>query len=149
VRRLRDHPADHVTLKDLEALPARDRRWLLTATRDQVLADPRVAAYIQHGEGLDLQSRVLCQDRAVWHDLTGESAIADVIVGPSTKSTFRFVQNLAGAHIANNLYGLTWRPSVPVTRRAEILAWLRSAPGQRASGGSARCRARSMRSRTR
>lgn len=138
VRRLRDHPADEVTLKDVQTLPARDRRWLLTATSAQVLADPRVAAYIQHGEELNLPSRVLCQDRATWHDLSGEATIHDVIVGPSTKSTFRFVQNLAGAHIANNLYGLTWRPGLPVTQQAEILAWFRSAPGQRAIKTAAR-----------
>jgi adenine-specific DNA-methyltransferase len=138
VRWLRGHAADEVTLKDLGALPARDRRWLLTATRTQVLADLRVATYIQHGEELNLPSRVLCQDRAIWHDLSGESTIPDVIVGPSTKSTFRFVQNLARAHIANNLYGLTWRPGVPFTLRTQILSWLRSTPGQRATRAAAR-----------
>ena len=72
----------------------------------------------------------LCSLRPTWYDLSAEVHIPDVIVGPSSKGAFRFVENHADSPITNNLYGLSWRPSVTMQTKKAILTWLRSEGGQ-------------------
>lgn len=137
VRRLRDHRGEEVTVASLAALPERDRRWLLVA-RARHLSGKALQAYLAHGLEQRLNERVLCGDRRAWFNLSNEAIPPDVIVGPSTKSTFRFVVNTAAALITNNLYGLVWKSWVPVEQRGEILSWLRSPPGQESIAAAAR-----------
>lgn len=137
VRRLRDHRGEEVTVASLADLPERDRRWLLVA-KTRNLSGKALQTYLAQGLEQRLNERVLCSDRRDWFDLSDEAIPPDVIVGPSTKSAFRFVVNTAGAQITNNLYGLVWKPLVPVEQRREILSWLRSSPGQESIAEAAR-----------
>jgi hypothetical protein len=102
------------------------------------LNDEDVTAYVEHGESQEYADRYLCAYRRVWFDLSTETVVPDVIVGPSSKTTFRFVVNDAAAHITNNLYGLSWKPQVSSATRAAVLVWLRSPQGQSAIRARAR-----------
>lgn len=137
VRRLRDHRDDEVTAASLAALPERDRRWLLVVSA-QDPSEGALQAYLTQGVHQGLKDRVLCGVRRDWFDLSDEATPPDVIVGPSTKSSFRFIVNSAQAQITNNLYGLIWQSWVPPQLRAEILSWLRSGPGQESLAAAAR-----------
>ena len=137
VRRLRDHAGEEVTAESLADLPNKDRRWLLVAGTRQLSGKP-LQVYLARGEEERLHERVLCGDRGDWFDLSNEAVAPDVIVGPSTKSRFRFVVNKAGACITNNLYGLVWKPWVSLGQQEEILSWLRSPDGQESIAAAAR-----------
>lgn len=130
LRRLRDHPGAVLTSAALERLPTRETRWLFVCPPRQN-RNRAATKYISLGEESGVDKGVLCAERSVWYDLSHEVHIADVIVGPSTKGEFRFVENLAGAPITNNLYGMSWRPDVGTETQTALLDWLRSPAGQR------------------
>jgi len=137
VRRLKDHGADVITAATLGELPVRERRWLLVCPPRANRA-ATVLAYLRLGQGNGVAQGVLCSQRQVWHDLSPELGIPDVIVGPATTTRFRFVQNEARAQILNNLYGLKWRSHVTQAQRERVLEWLRSDEAQDAISRQAR-----------
>ena len=65
-----------------------------------------------------------------WYDLTHELFVPDIIISSMTRGDVRFVSNLVGAVITNNLYGWRWRPDTPSSTRIAILTWLRGKAGQ-------------------
>lgn len=137
LRRLRDHLGDVLTQESLRALPEREQRWLLIAA-PRKNRNASATKYIAMGLQQGVADGVLCSERRDWFNLRGEVKTPDVIVGPSTKDVFRFVENLAGSPITNNLYGLIWRPEVGSETRRAILTWLRSAEGQSVIASAAR-----------
>ncbi|MER7558827.1 hypothetical protein ABTZ46_17915 [Nocardioides sp. NPDC126508] len=137
VRRLRDHPGESIDEAALANLPERDRRWLFLAQHTD-LDDDQVAAYVDHGQAEGYPDRYLCSYRREWFDLSTEVVVPDVIVGPSSKTEFRFVVNEAAAYITNNLYGLSWKTEVPPATRTAVLSWLRGPQGQAAIRARAR-----------
>ena len=129
VRRLKSLP-NEVTSEALEGLPSDERYWLLIATAGDLERLKRLQVYVAHGEATGRHLAHLCRTRATWFDLTAEVRYPDLIMGQSTKSEFRFIENLAGATLVNNLYGLDWKPEVSTATRTKVLAWLRGPDGQ-------------------
>jgi hypothetical protein len=129
VLRLRDFPGDDVTLSSLNSLEVGRKRFLFVAGSAQS-KHVDVSKYLGSSEGLEAQESFLAGRRRDWFNLSAETFIPDVIVGPATKGAFRFVENSARAFITNNLYGLTWLPGVADSRRSDVLSWLRSEVGQ-------------------
>ncbi len=131
IRRLNTLP-DVVTDEVLGALPENERYFLLTATQQDLAHQKGLQKYVTAGQKAGVGLAHLCSSRQSWYDLTAEVRRPELVMGQSTKSTFRFVENLAGATLVNNLYGLDWKPDVSSLTRAAVLDWLRSASGQEA-----------------
>lgn len=137
IRRLNGLP-DLVTAEVLENLPPEDRYWLLLANERSAHSLKGLRAYIDHGLVAGFDLRYLCQTRPVWHDLTAEVFVPDMVIGQSTKKLFRILENRAQATLVNNLYGLRWKPGVEPKSRADLLDWLRDEDGQVAITAQAR-----------
>lgn len=137
IRRLNGLP-DIVTTEVLENLPPEDRYWLLLASKRSVHSLKGLSAYIDYGLIAGFDQRYLCRTRPVWHDLTAEVFVPDMVIGQSTKKLFRIVENRAQATLVNNLYGLRWNPGVEPHSRADLLDWLRGEDGQAAITAQAR-----------
>ena len=137
IRRLHDLP-DQVTSKSLAALPDDERHVLLTVTAETY---EKASGYLESGEADMAKGRHLCQQRdrqRRWYDLSVDITHPDLVIGQSTKRTFRIIENHAHAAILNNLYGMTWLPGVDKETRAGLLAWLRGSKGQTALRRAAR-----------
>jgi adenine-specific DNA-methyltransferase len=145
IHRLKHFQSDDIPIDDLQALPNTIPRWLVALTESSVRDDTAVGNYVASGERAEFDKGVLCSTRRVWHDLTAELYVPDVIIGPTSKGQFRIVTNTAEANIANNLYGLSWLPATPVATRALIIKWLQSSEGQRALTDSSRTRGGGLR----
>lgn len=139
IRRLNVLP-DIVTPKVLDKLPDEDRYWLLTATEWSIHQIQNLREYVTGGEASGLNQRHLCQARPCWYDITAEVFQPDLMIGQSTKKTFRIIENRAGATLLNNLYGMSWKAGVDGTTRVDLLNWLRSDAGQEAITQEARTR---------
>lgn len=137
IRRLLGLP-DVVTTEILDDLPPGDRYWLLTADEKAVDRLKGLRKYVDDGVEKQLDQRHLCQTRPVWHDLTPEVFVPDLVIGQSTKKVFRILENRAQATLVNNLYGMRWKPDVDQATRADLLDWLRSEDGQAAITAQAR-----------
>lgn len=137
LRRLRDHPGTELTSAALIALPMRDKRWLFVCP-PRSNRNEEATKYIALGEAMGVDKGVLCSERLNWYDLSQEVHIPDVIVGPSTKGEFRFMDNVAGSPITNNLYGMSWHSFVSAETKTALLDWLRSPSGQRQISNVAR-----------
>jgi adenine-specific DNA-methyltransferase len=137
IRRLLSLP-DIVTTEVLENLPPEERYWLLTADKKAVDRLKGLSAYVADGVEKEFDQRHLCQTRPVWHDLTAEVFVPDLVIGQSTKKVFRILENRAQATLVNNLYGMTWKSGVDATTRTDLLDWLRSDDGQAALTAQAR-----------
>lgn len=137
VRRLNGLP-DVVTEDVLASQPDEEHYWLLAITPTHKEELKELNQYISHGENLGLHQRHLCKARRTWYDLTTEVFYPNLLMGPTTKKVFRFVENEAGATLVNNLYGLRWKENVPEATKSELLTWLRSEEGQTAIRGHAR-----------
>ncbi|WP_146084955.1 methyltransferase [Rathayibacter sp. AY1E4] len=127
-----------VTQEDIEAVSSRATGWLLTITKAQVEASPELRVLIEAAEAARIHEGLLCSRRMHWFDLTSEVQTPDVLVGAMTQNRFRLVENLIGATQTNNIYGLTWKPSLSESARSRTLEWLRSDDGQIALAGVAR-----------
>ena len=129
VRKLADFPDEVVTDANLKMLDQSRRKHLLFASASET-SDVEISAYVTAGEASNIHEGVLCQRRQKWYDLTSEVNIPDVIIGPASKTGFRFVNNHARVAITNNLYGLEWKTGVSEDARLRILDWVRSPEGQ-------------------
>lgn len=130
VMRLRDYPGDEISVDEVGRQSEDTPRWLLLAgTESQT--DDSVRTYVHSAENEGVSNGFLCRQRKVWYDLRPEARIPDVIIGPVTKSAFRFLENSSRSLISNNLYGLTWHSWVPQSSRQAILTWLRGEEGQK------------------
>jgi adenine-specific DNA-methyltransferase len=144
IRRLRDHDNRcSVTISSMERVVSRDKRWLLYLPGTLVL-DEATATYLNYGREKGFSDGHLCQLRTKfgrqWYDLSAESRIFDVVIGPAVNAEFRFLENRARAHITNNLYGLIWRTGLPLSTRQNVLRWLREGEAQELLRGAARTR---------
>lgn len=138
IRRLFKLPED-VRQDDLDALSATDKRWLLLAHAGDRIEGNELDRYLMQGEEDHIDQTYLCQARpGEWYDLDHDLVQPDIVVGPMTRGSVRFVANDAGAAIVNNLYGWTWHEDVPRADRQAILSWLRSADGQQEIDAAAR-----------
>lgn len=140
VRRTKSAP-DVFTEAAFAEMPTTDRRWLLTANYGQQFINPALRQYIAQGEAREANHALLCTRRKCWFDLHHDLSIPDLIIGQSSKSGFRIVDNELGAAISNNLYGMRWLPATTEPQRESIVAWLRGASGQTALRGAARIHA--------
>ncbi|MFK0242063.1 hypothetical protein ACIQTX_14510 [Microbacterium sp. NPDC090281] len=129
---------DRVTKEWLEARPRSERHVLLDITADDLALSSELRSYVKSGEDQELPARHLCRARRDWRVLGSEIVIPDLLIGQSTRSEFRILENTGGAAILNNLYGLTWRHHVSAGDRKRVLHWLRSDAGQRALRAGAR-----------
>ena len=137
IRRLLGLP-DLVTTDVLDDLPPEDRYWLLTADKEAAGRLQAVRKYVDYGENEKFHKRYLCHKRPVWHDLTPQVFVPDLLIGQSTKKVFRILENQAQATLVNNLYGMRWKPGVDESTRADLLDWLRHEDGQVAITAQAR-----------
>lgn len=138
VRRLFKY-RDEIGPEEFQRGGSADKRWLLTATADERVPGGALDLYITAGEACGINQAYLCRvRRADWFDLQHDLVRPDVIVGPMTRATIRFVANQARAAIVNNLYGWTWLESVPEADRSAVLGWLRTEEGQDAVLNAAR-----------
>lgn len=138
IRRLFKLP-DEIHRKDLDTLEASDKRWLLLAHADDRSLGNDLDRYLTQGEKDGVDHAYLCRVRpGEWFDLDHDLVVPDIVVGPMTRGSVRFVANRAGGAIVNNLYGWTWREDVPEADRTAILEWLRDAEGQREIDSAAR-----------
>ncbi|GGF18117.1 XamI DNA methyltransferase [Subtercola lobariae] len=137
VTRLVDLPDD---LDSAALSSASDRAigWLLTATKLHVEQSAALRALIKNAEENEIHTRVLCQRRSDWFDLTAEVRCPDVIIGAMTQKRFKLVNNSIGATLTNNLYGITWMRTTTSKQRRDVLRWLRTDEGQQALTGVAR-----------
>lgn len=137
VHRLRNYEADVVTAEGLGAVDGKERTRLFLPGHEEL--HDSVVRYIALGLTEGAHEGLLSARRgARWFDLSREYYVPDIIVSPTGKYRFRFVENPAGAAITNNLYGLIWRPEVPLDYRSALLEWLRSGTGQEALRAVAR-----------
>lgn len=110
IRRLLSLP-DIVTTEVLEDLPPEDRYWLLTANEKAVDRLKRLSNYVDYGVEKEFDQRHLCQTRPVWHDLTAEVFIADLVIGQSTKkfrtrsATTFWASRLSGSAFTRSAWG--------------------------------------------
>lgn len=129
---------DEVTTEWLKDRPDKEKHVLVDIYPDDVVHSETVAAYVQKGNDQSLPDRYLCRVRRDWFALGNEIFVPDLLIGQSTRSVFRIVENPGGAAILNNLYGLWWSSAVSIEDRTNIIRWLRSPEGQQALRAAAR-----------
>ncbi|MGB4776897.1 SAM-dependent methyltransferase [Microbacterium sp.] len=137
VTRLNELP-EALDEQTLNSVSDRAVRYLLTATEALVAKHPALRKLVDAAIAAKVNERVLCARRTVWFDLTAEVRKPDVLIGSMTQDRFKLVENLIGATITNNLYGITWKPEVSTDQQQAVIAWLRSEDGQTALKGAAR-----------
>lgn len=140
LRRTRNAP-DVLSDVSFSGLPDAERRWLLTANAGQLRTSSALLAYVAAGEEAGVNAGLLCQRRTDWFDLHHDISIPDIIIGQSSKSGFRIIENPMEAAIANNLYGMRWLVTATLPQREAIVAWLRGPDGQDALRSVARVQA--------
>lgn len=145
VRRLFKH-TDAISDEEFDELAVTDKRWLLTATLEDRARGSALDRYLSAGEENQIHEAYLCRVRpGEWYDLRHDLVVPDVIVGPMTRDAIRFVTNLVGGAIVNNLYGWSWAENVTAEDRTAILNWLRTPAGQDAVLGAARSQGTGLR----
>jgi hypothetical protein len=137
VRRLNGMP-DRLTVESIALLGENERYWLITAPAGSTTTSETFEKYVERGKAEGYHLRHLCQSRRCWYDLCAEVFHPDLIIGQSTKSTFRILENEARVSILNNMYGMTWKAGVGRETRVELVQWLRSSAGQSALSLQAR-----------
>lgn len=131
--------SDEIGVQEFERAATTDKQWLLTATGKDRIPGNALDRYLAEGEKAGTDGAYLCRARrGDWFDLHHDLVVPDVIIGPMTRDSMRFVTNTAGAAIVNNLYGWSWNSSVSAGHRSAIVEWLRSSEGQRTVLSAAR-----------